>query len=249
MTVEEVSKKYDYTVSTIQKQWSRTQQSIYKKTGDFLVKNGRGEKTIYKVEPKDCRALTLFDETKDNILLDTEDIHLANFDFIVFLAIVATPQLVFRGSYFDFLDYVMVKRTSANLKALKDTLQSLTDRDLVSYVIDKTNSNWFVAAIYRSVETELSVGIKMVQMCKRIAEEHNKRNWVPLLKTWIGIQQLAENQPYTMSQLSNYTGLSEYQLRECKKILEKEEIFKTSKAYLSFCYCLGTKVELNAFYN
>ena len=56
----------------------------------------------------------------------------------------------------------------------------------------------------------MQVGIDMVKNCKKIADEHNKRSWVPLLKTWLGVQLAAENQPFTIAELEAITGLSKY---------------------------------------
>ena len=46
-------------------------------------------------------------------------------------------MLVFRGSYEDFLDYIQLKITPENIEELKLTLQELTDREYISYTIDK----------------------------------------------------------------------------------------------------------------
>ena len=51
-----------------------------------------------------------------------------------------------------------------------------------------------------------------------------------------------------MERLSQVTGLSPYQIRESRKVLEKDELFVTSKAYVSYDTCIGTNVELNGIY-
>ena len=52
-------------------------------------------------------------------------------------------MLVFRGSYEDFLNYIQLKVSKENLDDLKETLQELTDREYISYTIDKTDNNYF----------------------------------------------------------------------------------------------------------
>ena len=94
----------------------------------------------------------------------------------MFLTIVATPMLVFRGSYEDFLNYILLKSTSNNLKDLKQALQELSDREYISYTIDKTDNNYFVAALYRKREEQMYIGIEMVKICKQIADAANKRS-------------------------------------------------------------------------
>lgn len=250
MNLQELSEKYHFSESSIKSNFPRVQNSIWRKYKVRIIKEGRGDKATYKEEESDCRALTMYEEVKNDLVISNENFRtMANWDFLVFLAIITTPMLVFRGSYEDFLNYVQVNPSKNNIEALKEALASLSEKEFISYNVDKTDKNWFVAALYRKVEEEMHIGIGMVRRCKSIADKNNKRSWIPLLKTWLGVQIAAESQPFTYKDLSLLTGLSEYQLRENKKLLEKDEIFRTSKAYLAFDLCLGTNVDLNAFYN
>ena len=85
-------------------------------------------------------------------------------------------MLVFRGSYEDFLNYVQVKVTKDNMQELKNTLQQLYEREYISYTIDKTDSNYFIAALYRKREEQMHIGIGMVRTCKQIADAAHKRS-------------------------------------------------------------------------
>lgn len=85
-------------------------------------------------------------------------------------------MLVFRGSYEDFLKYILLKPTESNLKELKEALQELHDREYISYTIDKTDNNYFVAALYRKREEQMHIGIGMVRTCKQIADAAHKRS-------------------------------------------------------------------------
>lgn len=85
-------------------------------------------------------------------------------------------MLVFRGSYEEFLDYVQISATEENLAELRITLQELMDMEYISYTIDKTDNNYFVAALYRKREEQMHIGIGMVKTCKQIAEEAHKRS-------------------------------------------------------------------------
>lgn len=252
MTLQEVCEKYQVAESSMKNMFPRTQQSILKKHGVKIIKEGRGQKATYHEEfMDDKRALTMYKEDKEEIIVDNESFRLMNWDFLVFLAIVTTPMLVFRGSYDDFLKYVDVPVTDANKRMLEDALIGLKERDFISYTVDKTDSNFFIAGIYRKVEEEMSIGIGMVRTCKQLAEKHHKRSWVPLLKTWLGVQMLAESQPYTVESLCAITGLSAYQVNQSNKILKESLIYRTSKAYACYQRCIGTNVDLNAeaFYN
>ena len=85
-------------------------------------------------------------------------------------------MLVFRGSYEDFLDYVQISATEENLAELRNTLQELMDMEYISYTIDKTDNNYFVAALYRKREEQMHIGIGMVKTCKEIADAAHKRS-------------------------------------------------------------------------
>ena len=63
------------------------------------------------------------------------------------------------------------------------------------------------------------------------------------------MQMMAERKLFKMEDLAEVTGLSPYQVRENKKLLENNEIFKTTQVYLDYQTCVGTTVELNGFYN
>jgi predicted transcriptional regulator len=184
------------------------------------------------------------------MVIDNESFKLLNWDFMVFLAIVTTPMLVFRGSFEDFLRYVEVTVTDKNIKLLKESLSNLEERNYISYDLDRTDSNYFVAAICRKTEEEMQIGIGMIRDCKRLAEKYHKRSWVPILKTWLGVEMLSKTQPYTMEDLQKVTGLSAYQIKESNKVLKESCIFRTSKAYANYQQCIGTRVDLNinAFY-
>ena len=99
-----------------------------------------------------------------------------NWTFSVFLGIIFTPMLVFRGSFTDFLKYMGVTPSLANINALKGALAELEENEYISYTLDKTDLNYFVAALYRKTEEEMHVGISMVRRCKQIAETHHKKS-------------------------------------------------------------------------
>lgn len=63
------------------------------------------------------------------------------------------------------------------------------------------------------------------------------------------MQMMAERELYKREDLSTVTGLSSYQVNESRKLLEANEIFKTTQVYADYHTCLGTNVELNGFYN
>lgn len=251
MTLQEVCEKYGVSESSLTTAFPRTQKAILKKHGVKIIKEGRGQKAVYLEEwLDDKRAINMYEETKDVVIIDKESLKLMSWDFMVLLAIVTTPMLVFRGSFSDFLKYVEVPVNESNIRNLKQALSSLEGRGIISYTLDKTDFNYFVVALYRRVEIEMQIGLGMVQTCKSLAKKYNKNSWVPLLKTWLGAQMLTDKQPYTLGDLEKITGLSTYQIKSSSKILRESKIFRTSKAYVGFNRCIGIYIDINseAFY-
>lgn len=252
MTLQEVCEKYEVSESSMKNAFPRTQKSILKKHGIRIIKEGRGKTANYIEEIEDDqRAITMYDEVREEMILSNDTLKLMNWDFMCFLAIITTPMLVFRGSYEDFLKYAGCNVSKNNIIELKNALQSLAEREFISYNIDKTNPNYFIAGLYRKVEEDMKIGIGMVRNCKILADKYHKRSWIPLLKTWLGIELLSTRQPFTIKELSAVTGLSEYQIKDSNKILKESAIFKSSRAYAGYQRCLGLNVDLNqeAFYN
>ena len=252
MTRKELCEQYNIAESTIKNNLSRVQKTFLDKHNLILTKIGRGENADYQVvsaSQNDGRALTITKESKRQFMLAKHEFaNLVDFNFMVFLGICMTPMGAFYGSYDDFLDYVEVKRTKSNLNNLKEALQVLADKDYIRYEHDKTNKDYFNVYLYYATRKDMAISIDMIQRCQQLAKQNNKQSWVPLLKTWIGIQYVYDKQPYTMERLSQITGLSAYQIRESKKILEGDNLFVTSKAYVTYDRCIGSNVELNGIY-
>lgn len=78
MTLEEVANRFNVSESSLRGAFPRTQKSILKKYGVHLIKKGRGLGATYEVEEDntDGRALTLYEEIKDDIAFDEESVRL-----------------------------------------------------------------------------------------------------------------------------------------------------------------------------
>ena len=90
----------------------------------------------------------------------------------------------------------------------------------------------------------------MIRHCRILADVYHKqkKGWLNLFKVWVAVQICAEEQPFTMDRICEMTNLSKAQIREAKKILERDELFRTSRAGQYFL-CKGMNVDLNGFYN
>lgn len=248
MTAEEVCEKYNVSLSSLKTKFSRTQKAILKNYGVQIDKIGRGDNTVYEETDIYSHAVTMYDELKDDIIIDRSTIKFESVEFNCFLAIILTKFMTFRGTYEDFLKYMGLKVTKANIEMITDAINALVEKGIVNKYDDKsTNEGYFILSLVRKAEVEMKIGITMIKNCKEIAEKNGKRDYIKLLKTWLGMQIMSEEQPFTMKMLENVTGLSEKTLRANKKLLEKNDYFKTTKAYTIGCKCLGQNVDINVF--
>lgn len=160
-------------------------------------------------------------------------------------------MLVFRGSYEDFLRYAEIPINKTNINALKQGIAALEERKYIAVIYDE---DCFTATLKRAIEKDMQINIKTIRLCKQIAEENHKRSWIPLLKTYIGITMAIEKNKSNiikMADICNLTGLSEYQIRESKKLLDgydEDKLFTSKKVYLDTQICIGTQYNVNGFY-
>ena len=249
MTQEEVCKKFNVSKSSLTSNFKRTAASILKKYGIKLLKKKENGQIIYFTIEDDKRALSIIEEPKEMFFVDGETMKLEQWEFVVFLAIIVSPMLVFRGSYEEMLNYMNFSTVENYIIAVKAALESLAAKHYIMYVIDETDNNYFMAGLFRAVEQEMNVGIGLVRRSKELADKYNKRNYIPILKTWVQYQ-ICEREGVeytTAAQIEERTGLNYYSLHEATKILEEENIIKRKFLYADSDLRIGTKTTLNAF--
>lgn len=250
MTLQEVCEKYQVAESSMKSQFKRTQNSILKKYGIKIIKDGRGAKASYREQVEsDNRAENMFQALKP--IHDTgimkNDLTLPNFTFCVFMGVITTPMLVFRGTYSDFLKYVEVTDTEQNIQFLKESIESLVQLHIINCIVDNTGGEDVITlSLVRSAELDMKIGIDMIRTCRMLSVKYHKRDWVPLLKVWLGTELLSKRESYTRQELLTMTGISKYQLDECSRILKESNIYRTSRAYSGFSKCLGLNADMNA---
>ena len=251
MTLRELCDKYGYAESTVKNKWTTIQLKIFKDYGVKIVKTGRGSNVVYQEESdRYPHAVTMFHESSPRDIFVTTDLSLINWEFHIFLAIVTTPMGVFRGTISQLLQYMTIPDTIENCRRAQDGIDNLINHGFVGYMLDTTtDENYVTLAIVREKEVKMSISYQMMLTCKELADLEGKRSWIPLLKTWIGVQMLSDKEFYTIGDLQELTGLSAYQLREANKILNKNAIYRSSRAFHKFNRCIGQKVDLNGFYN
>lgn len=232
MTVEQVSERYGYSITSIQKNFPRTAAAIEKKYGVTLIKCKKKGKTYYQID--DHRAETMYDQSKKLINVEKKTLKLVDYQFFSFLGILMTPQGVFRGTRKDFLKYVGIPVNKKNLSMLDEVLKDLFERKYIMFDIDE---DYIIVYVKRKVEKELQVGLNMLKHCRDIAKKYHKDNVkiAQLAKVWLAMQMCLENPPFTYKDISALTGLSIYQIKDIKKMLVKDEVFKLSRVGTYMC--------------
>ena len=245
MTIQEISDRFGFSESSLITNFPRTAEAIEKKYGVVVFKYKKNGETVYDI--KDGRADTIYEEPKGIVKISEKSLILPNYEFFSFIGIVMTPLGVFRGTKKEFLKYIGLPRNKKNLEMLNAALEDLKEKEFIGYDVDE---DYVIIYVRRKVEKELEVGINMLRQCKRIADKGGKRKdkIAQLMKVWLAVQLCIENQPFTYEDIQKKTGLSYNQIRDVKKLLEQNDIFRTERAG-SYYQCLGMNADLNVFYN
>ncbi len=254
MTKKELSERFGLSENQITKNFKRCQEQVFKKYNVKLNKVGRGEKTEYILEDIPMTAnihqsIAFIQDAHKEVVMDQQLFtDLIDWNFMVFMGITLCPMVVFRGTLEDFLQYVGVKVNANNKKLLEQSLIELDKNNLIIYTVDRSDNRVFTASILAKVEQTLHIGIDMVQRCMKLQKENSMNSWVPLLKTWLGLQIIAldnKQEVFTMKQLEMITGVNKKMLTKCKKILEEDNLFQTSRAFAGKDLCIGQNINLN----
>lgn len=253
LTLDQVVEKYEVSSSSLLTNFPRTQKAIAKKYGVQLEKIGRGKSAEYHIIGFDYidpnRAVTLYQSLENNLIPTSVAVGLLDLPFLIFVAIVSSPQRAFRGSYIDLLNYIEVPVTTTNLQQARSILQNLEENNLIMYVEDKTDTMYFLAGVNRKTETDMSLEIEAILYFKQLVS-NTRKSWIPLMKVYLALHFL--EQPCTIKQISAATQLSEYKVRDSLTMLAKENIIIKEKvvhcdAISQDFYCLGTQIDVNAF--
>lgn len=251
MSLEELCKKYNLAQSTVLTKFKRTQETILKKYGVNVIKVGRGASAEY-LESLDngSRAMTLYEE-QDNTLfyMDAEIIGLEIWDFMILVALLVKPELVFRGTYKMLAVYLDKRATAANIGAIKQAIENLKNNGHILYAQD--TDDYFIIGLRRQAEKKIvDLQLDVIKKCHEIAEINNKKDWVPLTKIIAAALYLKDREPCTVDDIKQLTGLSDYSIRESKKLLQDNNLVIYHKENISdgeSIYCVGSSADVNGF--
>lgn len=227
MTAQQVSERYGYSVNSIKTKFKRTQQAIKKKFGVEIIKCQGLDGIYYMIS--DERALTMFDEIKNELYIPLDSLKIENFVFYVLVGIAATPQGMFRGTKKDFLKYIGVAVNQKNEELLQKALILWADSEIISFDIDQ---DVIIVYIRRAFEKTTIMSIQMLRECQRIIKENHKQDIkIPqLLKVWQAHRLCMKSQPFTIDDIQKYIDLSKDQIKQGRKLLKENNILKLTAA-------------------
>lgn len=253
LTAAEVSERYDVAVSTLKKNPTRTFETIRKKYGISLRKEGRGDKAIYYIENINyidpTRALSLYQSLENNLIPAKIAAGLLDINFLVFIGIVTSPQRAFRGSYLELMQYLELEPNPEDIEQMRTILSALASNDYIMYIEDDTDPMYFLAGIKRKAEKELTLEIETIIKFQKYVEG-TRKSWIPLMKTYLAL--FVVQQPCTVRELAECTGLTEYKVRDSLAILEAHDVILKKREVVKDCisehyYCIGTNIGVLAW--
>ena len=121
---------------------------------------------------------------------------------------------------------------ASNIDLLKEVLDNFNKMETppVKWEVDK---DMLVIYIDRQFEQKQILTITMLRECQNITKKYHKSAMkvVQLLKVWQAyrINEQKGVNPLTDKNLQEYINLSEYQIREAKKLLVSEGVIKTER--------------------
>lgn len=247
MTLEEICAIYGYSENSLKTNFRRTSESFRKKYGLDLIKCSSYRGTYYEVSSP--RALTMYEEIKNEIYIPLETIKMDDLVCLVFIGVAATPQGVFRGSRKDFLDYIGLKHSKRNIDLLNIVLDSFIKKE-GSPLICQEDEDYIILYIERNFEKRQTITINMLRICQEIAQKNNKQTMkiIQLLKVFQAyrINEAKGVNPLTNKDIKDYVDLSEKQIRDVRRLLEREGVIKTNRVG-DANKCYGTEFAINAF--
>lgn len=248
MTAQQVAERFGYSLASVQTKFKRTQQSIKKKFGVEVIKCQGLQGTYYMIS--DERALTMFDEVKNELYIPLESLKIENFILYVLIGIAATPQGTFRGTRKEFLKYMGVAASQKNEELFDKALILLMNLNIIIFDIDE---DIITAHMKKAFENITVIPNQMLKQCQRIIQENHKQNIkiVQLVKIWQAHRLCEKNQPFTLDDIQHYIDLSKDQIKDGRKLLQQSDIFKLSAAMLQgqINHRVGTNIQLNGIYD
>ena len=245
-TEKQICEMFGYNKQSLKTNFHRTAKAIEKKYGVALIKCKSIDQDFYIID-EGQRALTIYEQENDRKLdIPIEALSFQAYQFFIFLAITAAQFGVYRGKREDLLKYVGIKPQKKNLQILNSVIEDLVKRKFIGMDIDQ---DYIILYLRAGIEQQYSVSVKMLRQCQRIANENKKQfnKIAQLLQVWEAVKICEKNEFFTYQDLTELTGLSYKQIRDVKKLLEENNIFRTYRVG-SYKMRIGSRAEMNGYF-
>lgn len=243
----------------------------FNKKGYYIIKEGKGNIANYIVGQWSNTSF-------DNILQSTSKIQFSEIynevnkeQYKIFLGVASccpdSEGYIYRGTLKDFLIYILKEPTKENIKKLENSLNEMVEAKILKYDKEDTLINDGVTlylTMYTISRLDKAVDIQLLNYLKEIVIKYNKNeNWIfyffKIISTLWAFSD-KEKELFNNNLLMEKTKIGENTLRECMKILEKEnffirkKIFKTSSINkegqtINLIRCKGQSIDFGAFDN
>lgn len=249
MTLEELCKTYNFSESSVKTKFNRTAESFRKKYGLDLLKVKGLDGVHYEVAP--TRALTMYDESKDEIFIPFDTIKMDDLLCLIIIGINATQFFVFKGTKKEFLDYLGLKHSQKNINSLDEALENYSNKQGSPLIYSEEGSR-IIISFEESFEKQHILTTSMLRQCREIARKYNKQDLkiIQLLKVWQAyrINQYKGVNPLTNRDLQQYIDLSQKQIRDIRKLLKQQGIIDIKRVG-AYKRRIGSQFDLNVFYD
>lgn len=246
LNIDQFCERFGYKKDTVEKTFPRIKKSLEKKNIN-ITKDKRQGKIVYIVEQEytnkdlpvfytDFKTLQQFDDLKFNILL----------------TLSALENNAYCGKVSQLLEEKMsLKNSDTNRLSL---ISSIAELEKEGYLLTNTKElqkGYILIGLSSKMIQELSFRRPLIEMCKELAKEHNKKNYIPIFKTIVALTVFSKNETITYPQITGVTGLSTYQIKESLKVLEDENKIRIGKLQYKvsedYIRCIGRPIDINAF--
>ena len=94
---------------------------------------------------------------------------------MILVALLAKPELVFRGTYKMLVGYLDKRATPANLGAIKQAVENLKNRGHILFAED--SDGYFIMGLRRQAEKKIvDLQLDVIKKCHEIAELNHKKD-------------------------------------------------------------------------
>ena len=249
ITLEQLSQVYNYSKSTIETKFNQVAKSFRKKYNLDLVRCRNLQGVYYEITP--LRDLNIYSTEKEELYIPFDSIKMNDLVCLIIIGIAATQYYVFKGTREEFLKHLGLVNNKRNMRLLEEALKEYSNKQGQPLLFSQDGSR-IIVSFEEQFEKGQIITLNMLKKCKQIVEKYNKQalKVIQLLKVWQAyrINQYYKVNPLTDKDLKKYVDLSQSQITDAKKLLQKENVIIINRKG-SYNVCQGSEFTINLFFD